>query len=108
MSYNKWEDIEHKMTDVYHSPNPDAKLKPKLFYCVVGVRKADAEYRRDAKPCKVSATFDNKDMAMTALKGLLGAKFDKAEMWVSGKVEWGKFVPETKGDVAMWEKIHGG
>lgn len=101
MGYNKWEDIEHKMTEDYHVPNPDAKMKAKKFWAVLAKKKEDGKW------FKMSGTFDNQDAALRAALRAKEALLD-VEVYECD-ANWQDYKPVTKGAKEMWEKVtHGG
>jgi hypothetical protein len=104
MSYNKWEDIEHKMADDYHVANPDAKMKAKKFWAVMAKKKVEEGGK--SKWLKVSGTFDNQDAALRAALRAKEAMLD-VEVYECGPVEWREYAPSTKGAKEMWGKVTG-
>lgn len=84
-----------------HIPNPDGKIAPRSFWLVTG----RALQAGTDKPTGIALTFDNKDLAIRCFKSwnLVGAiknvKIKKTE------VNWEEFVPTSKADKDLWEKI---
>lgn len=89
---------------LFHGANRDGKGVVRKFYMVKGKH----VYGDGRKPSNHSATFDNKELALKCAQSWkLSMKADTVKV-LECEADWAPFVPNSKADKELMEKIANG